>query len=235
MTRWLKRRLLLGVAVVAVGAGATAAVVMAAQPSATKTHHRKGTASPLVTAAGYLGLSTAQLRGQLRSGKSLAEIANSTPGKSQAGLVAALESADKRKLAAAAATRVPRRVLEQVNRVGGPLRGAAGGARHKHLRVRMLSTAAAYLGISTTQLRHELQSGTTLAQLANTTSGKSASGLIEALLAAAKAALASQVTTGKLTQAQANQILPQLSARLSARVNQPRRDAGHVGARNTAP
>jgi hypothetical protein len=150
----LKRRLLLGVAVVAVGAGATAAVVMAAQPSAAARHH-KGPAGPLVTAAGYLGLSTRQLRSELRSGKSLAEIASSTPGKSQAGLVEALESADKRRLAAAA-TRVPRRVIAQVNRVGGPLRGAAAGPRHKHLRARTLSTAAAYLGISAAQLRHEL-------------------------------------------------------------------------------
>ena len=225
MTRWLKRRVLLGVAVVAVGAGATAAVVMAAQPSA-KTHHHKGPAGPLVTAAGYLGLSTTQLRSELQSGKSLAEIANSTPGKSQTGLVEALESADKRKLAAATA-RVPQRVLRQVNRLGGPLPGAASSARHKRLRLPMLSTAAGYLGISTAQVRHELQSGRTLAQLADARSGKSASGLVQALLAAAKAALASQVTAGKLSQAQASQILPQLSARLTARVDhRPRQHAG---------
>src|ERR1700675_4571274 len=125
MIRRLKRRLMLGVAVVAVAAGATAAVVMAAQPS-TKAHHHKGPAGPLVTAAGYLGLSNAQLRSELQSGKSLAVIANSTPGKSQAGLVEALEGADKRKLAAAAA-RMPQRVLAQVDRVGGPLPGLARG------------------------------------------------------------------------------------------------------------
>ncbi len=236
MNRRLKRRLLLGVAVVAVAAGATTAVVMAAQQS-TKTHHRKGPPGPLVTAAGYLGLSTAQLRSELQSGKSLAEIANSTPGKSKAGLVQALESADRRKLAAAAA-RVPQRVLAQVNRLGGPLPTAASRARNRRLRVSTLSTAAGYLGISTAQLRHDLRSGTTLAQLANTTSGKSASGLLAALLAAAKAALASRVTAGRLTQAQASQILPRLSARLTARVDHRARQHArvkHASATNTAP
>ncbi len=230
MTRRLKRRLMLGIALVAVAAGATAAVVMAAQPSA-KTHHHKGPAGPLVTAAGYLGLSTTQLRSELRSGKSLAQIANSTPGKSQAGLVEVLVSADKRKLAAAAA-RLPNRVLAQVDRVGGPLPAADRGARHNRLRVRTLSTAAGYLGTSTAQLRRDLQSGKTLAQLANT-NGRSAAGLLEALTGAARAALASEVSAGKLTQAQANQILPQLSARLNARVDhRPRR---HAGAANIAP
>jgi hypothetical protein len=225
MMRRLKRRLLLGIALVAVAAGATAAVVMAAQPSA-KAHHHKGAAGPLVTAAGYLGLSTAQLQSELRSGKSLAVIANATPGKSQAGLVEALESSDKRKLAAAAAARLPQRVLAQVDRVGGPLPGLARGARHKRPRVRTLSAAAGYLGVSTAQLRQDLRSGKTLAQLANTTSGKSAAGLLEALVGAAKAALASEVTAGKLTQAQANQILPQLSARLTAKVDHQRPHAG---------
>lgn len=237
MIRRLKRKLLLGIAVVVVAAGATAAVVTAAQP-ATKAHHHKGSNGPLVTAAGYLGLTTPQLRSELRTGKSLAQIANSTPGKSQAGLIEALESADKRKLATAA-TRLPHRILAQVNRAGGPLLGSADGARHNRLRVRALSAAAGYLGIGTAQLRHDLQSGTSLAQLANATSGKSASGLLEALLATAKSALASQVTAGKLTQAQANQIIPQLSARLAVRVEHPRRlHAGatrHAGATNTAP
>jgi hypothetical protein len=237
MMRTLKRRLLLGIALVAVAAGATAAVVMAAQPNGT-VHHHKGVAGPLVTAAGYLGLSRAQLRSELKSGKSLAAIANATPGKSQAGLLEALESADRRKLVVAT-TRLPQRALAQVNRAGGPLPRAATGARRNRPRPRMLSTAAGYLAISTAQLRLDLQSGRTLGQLANATSGKSASGLVEALLAAAKAALASQVTAGKLTQAQANQILPQLSARLTARVDHPRRrHAGatkHAGATNSAP
>ena len=46
-----------------------------------------------VVATQYLGISAATLRSDLRSGQSLAEIANNTPGTSAAGLKAALSSA----------------------------------------------------------------------------------------------------------------------------------------------
>jgi len=52
-------------------------------------------------AARYLDLSTATLRGELQSGKSLAQIASSTPGKSVDGLKAAIASAEKTRLAKA--------------------------------------------------------------------------------------------------------------------------------------
>jgi hypothetical protein len=228
MIRRLKRKLLLGVAVVAVLAGATAAVVMAAQPSAkahNNGHHGRGHSGPLVTAAGYLGLTAAQLRGDLQSGKSLGEIANATAGKSEAGLIEALEAADRQKLASASA-QLPRRIASEVARVGGPPAGPARGARRRGLRARTLPTAAAYLGVSTAQLRSDLQSGMTLAQAAKATSGKSEAGLIEALVAATKTALAKRVAAGQLTQAKANEIAPQLLARVSAEVNRaPRQHA----------
>jgi hypothetical protein len=54
-------------------------------------------------AAGYLGLAPAQLGSQLRAGKTLAQIADATPGKSSAGLVETLVSARRQRLAAAVA------------------------------------------------------------------------------------------------------------------------------------
>ena len=48
------------------------------------------TRTQLGAAAGYLGLSVSALRGQLRSGRSLAQIAASARGRSQHGLLAAL-------------------------------------------------------------------------------------------------------------------------------------------------
>jgi hypothetical protein len=45
---------------------------------------------PLAAAASYLGLSGAQLRTELRAGRTLAQIAQATPGRSRAGLIAAL-------------------------------------------------------------------------------------------------------------------------------------------------
>jgi hypothetical protein len=206
MFRRHKKRLLTGVAVVAVLAGVTAAVVMAAQPGADR--HGGGT---LATAAGYLGLSQAQLRSELQSGKSLAEIANATGGRSSAGLIAALETAGKQKLATAAA-RLPMRVTAEVDRVGG--------------RDRTLAAAAGYLGVSESELRAERRSGETLAQIAKATSGKSEAGLIEALVAARKARIAAEVKAGAITQAQANQALPDLASRVTAQVNRARRAHG---------
>jgi hypothetical protein len=55
-------------------------------------------------AARYLGLSAATLRSDRRAGRSLAEIAASTPGKSVAGLQAALTEAAQARIAAATAS-----------------------------------------------------------------------------------------------------------------------------------
>jgi hypothetical protein len=52
-------------------------------------------------AARYLGLSQARLRRELESGKTLAQIASSTPGRSVAGLHAAMTTAATTRLAAA--------------------------------------------------------------------------------------------------------------------------------------
>ena len=56
------------------------------------------------TAAGYLGVSVARLRQDLRSGRSLAQIADAAPGKSVTGLIDALVSAREAQLKAAVAS-----------------------------------------------------------------------------------------------------------------------------------
>jgi energy-converting hydrogenase Eha subunit B len=222
MNRTLKRRLMIGVAVVAVLAGGSTAVVMAAQPAS---HHRTGGA--LGAAAAYLGSSPTQLRSELQSGKSLAQIANATSGKSEAGLIAALDAAFKEKLVADAAN-LPSRITAEVDRIGLPAgrRGRAGGsglAGRRHAgRGRALTAAASYLGISTAQLRGDLRSGRTLVQVANATAGKSEAGLVEALVAARKATLAAKVNAGAITQAQADAALPTLVKRVTAEVNRAR-------------
>jgi hypothetical protein len=214
----LKKRLLMGVAVAAVLAGMTTAVVMAAQPAA---HHRKaGRSSTLTTAAAYLGVSAKSLRSELRAGKSLAEVANATGGKSAAGLIQTLEAAQQRRLSAAAAS-VPTRITAEVNRKG---------ARNDGLRA-----AASYLGVSATTLRADTRTGKTLAEIANATSGKSEAGLIDALVSARKAALASAVSSGAITQAQANAALPRLADRVTARVRRAHTSRARRGASRTGP
>jgi hypothetical protein len=226
MNRVLRKKLLIGLATVAVIVGVTAAAVMAAQPGAR--HHRRG---PLATASGYLGVSTAQLRSELRSGKSLAEIADATAGKSDAGLIAALEAAGKEKLTADAA-KLPSVVTAEVERVGGPAAAHTRGGRGGHGRV--LATAASYLGVSAAHIRAQLLAGKTLAQITEASAGKSVTGLIEALVAARRAALAKALAAGTLTQAQANVALPKLTAHATAEVNRvhARHDAhAHAAAR----
>jgi hypothetical protein len=82
-----------------------------------------------------------------------------------------------------------------------------------------LSVAASYLGISTDSLFEQLRSGKSLAQIANATSGKSAAGLIDALMKDAQSGLAQAVKGGRITQDQANSIAAGLEARISELVN----------------
>ncbi len=165
-------------------------------------------------------MSPTQLRSELRSGKSLAQIADATSGRSEAGLIAALEAAGRERLSAAAA-KLPSVITAEVDRAGGPT-GASASGRPRRGHARALSAAAGYLGVSAAQLRGELRSGKTLAQIANATSGRSEAGLVQALVAARKASLATRVSAGKITQAQANAALPKLAARVTAEVNRVR-------------
>jgi hypothetical protein len=197
----MKQKLFAGAAIVAVLAGGTLAAVTVGRGAS---HENRG--GPLVAAASYLGVPESQLRSELKSGKSLGEIANATRGKSSAGLVNTLLATGKGRLAAAQAS-LPKRVTALVNRVRVPGQRAA---------------AARYLGLRPAQLARELRSGKTLAQIANATVGKSAAGLIEAVTTARKAALAARVTGGSLTQAQANARLAHLTQRVTSMVNRAR-------------
>jgi hypothetical protein len=95
------------------------------------------------------------------------------------------------------------------------LRGGGPGFGHHHYD---LDEAAAYLGLSEDALRTRLESGETLAQVAQA-EGKSVSGLIDALVAEEKQELADAVTAGRLTQAQADEHLTSLRARVTDKVN----------------
>jgi hypothetical protein len=81
-----------------------------------------------------------------------------------------------------------------------------------------LDAAASYLGLTEDQLRTELQSGKTLADVAKA-QGKSVDGFVDALVAAAKQHLDEAVSGGRLTKAQEDQILSDLKQRITDRVN----------------
>jgi hypothetical protein len=69
---------------------------------------------------------------------------------------------------------------------------------------------ADYLGMTREQLRAELRSGKSLAQVAHA-KGKSVDGLVAAMLAPAKARLVKAVEDGHLTKARADEILARLT------------------------
>src|SRR5690242_5899958 len=107
MGRTLRRHLALTVALVAVLAAGTAVALGATTTGHKRPHARHTRTSSssarrhggvFESATAYLGLTRRQVSEQLRSGKTLAEIAAATPGKSEAGLVAAIVTAVKAKL-----------------------------------------------------------------------------------------------------------------------------------------
>ena len=73
--------------------------------------------------------------------------------------------------------------------------------------------AAAYIGVTEAELRASLEDGETLAEVA-TANGKTAAGLVDALVAAAKTDLGEKVESGRLTEAQRTSILAELESRL---------------------
>lgn len=101
-----------------------------------------------------------------------------------------------------------------------------------------LAAAATYLGVTQADLRTDLQSGKSLADVAEATDGKSVDGLVAAIVAARKKELAAAVTAGKLTEAQQTQLLADLEQRVTDQVNgvRPVRGPGdgHEGAGSPA-
>ncbi|MGZ4351942.1 MAG: hypothetical protein ACXVZ4_00230 [Gaiellaceae bacterium] len=79
----------------------------------------------------------------------------------------------------------------------------------------MLATAATYLGVTEAQLQTQLQAGKSLADVAKATSGKSVSGLEDALVAAATKTVNANTN---LTAAEKTQILANLKTMVDAMV-----------------
>jgi len=93
---------------------------------------------------------------------------------------------------------------------GGPPRGLRGGD--------VLSAAADYLGLSARDLVARLQTGETLASIAQATDGKSVDGLVDAMVVGETQQLADAVADGQLTQEQADGIAADVRARIQALV-----------------
>jgi hypothetical protein len=203
-----------------------------------------GPHAPAAAVAKYLGLTEVQLLKQLQNGKSLADIAKAQ-GKTTAGLEQAITAAAKTRLDKAVANKRLTAAQEQkilsalsanMNDVvnNTPAKGApgllgfgfgfAGPAKLGLHRALFLgpaapaTAAAKYLGLTKVQLRQQLRSGKTLAQIAKA-QGKSTSGLEQAITASIKARLDKAVANKRITSAQEQKLLMGLSTGIDAMVN----------------
>lgn len=210
-----------------VGAGAAVAVAKApgnAKLRAAKVQQR----GLLPVAAAYLDVTPVALRRELRSGKSLAQVATAK-GKSVDGLESALVSALRSKVQAAKAAgkidaaradRLLQRAPQLVERlVNATPRARA--IRAKGARGGLLKAAATYLGVTNAQLVTDLRAGKSLAQVA-TAKGKSVDGLEQALLAALKQKVDAAVAAGRLPAARAQKLLERAPAHIERLVNRSR-------------
>ena len=199
-----------GIAAAALGPANVASQVMASLPGDVTLAAQKdmgiGGRGWLATAATYIGITEAQLRTELETGKSLADVAVAH-GKTRDGLIAALTQA---------ATTEITTLVDKKNPFPVP---PAGAGRRFHIEGAPLAAAAKYLGINEADLHTKLQGGQTLAQIAAATAGKSRDGLIAALVADENAKIDQAQKDGKLTADQATQLKSNVTTRVTAIVD----------------
>jgi hypothetical protein len=197
-----------------------------------------GAAVALVVAGGGVAVGAKAFSSPKRESQAVIADAAKQLGVEPAQLSAALKSALKHRIDAAVEsgrlTKAQGDALKaQIDSGEMPLFPV--GGRHPHgfgHHALKLDAAAAYLGLTEKQLRTELESGKTLAQIA-TSHGKTAAGLVDALVAAAHKKVDEAVAAGRLTRAEADSLLTGLERRITDFVNGrfPRPFRHHPGMR----
>jgi len=169
-----------------------------------------GSPNSLATAATYIGITEAELRTELQTGKTLAEVAVAH-GKTRDGLIAALSAEATKQIT----TAVDQPGTTFTDRGG---RGGPGGVRGL---TNDIAAAAAYIGTTEADLRTKLQAGQTLTQIA-TAAGKTRDGLIAAMVADGNAKIDAAVAAGTITAAQAVEKKASLTTHVTAEVDETR-------------
>lgn len=129
------------------------------------------------------------------------------------------------KLTPAQATKLKERIANAKGLGLGATRGAAEKrqalVRRIGAKAKRLGVAAEYLGLTREELRAQLKAGMSLAQIA-VAEGKTAAGLVDALLENAKERAAKAVAAERLTEQRADALLERLEKRLEQRVQRRR-------------
>jgi len=221
----MRRLILVLAALLALGAGGTAAFAASgAKEKPRAAVAVKARAGLLQSAATYLGLDRKALVKELRSGKSLAQIATAR-NKSVGGLETAILNAFKAKVDKAVAagklssTRA-QKLVAAAPAVIHELVTHAPKAKPAKANVHggFLKVAADYLGLDRKALVTELRSGKSLAQVASS-KNKSVEGLETAIFNAFKAKVDKAVADGKLNSAVAQMLLQHAPALIERVVN----------------
>jgi hypothetical protein len=166
----------------------------------------------LSAAATYIGITADELRTELGTDKSLADVAVAH-GKTRDGLIQALVTASQTSIT----TLVDQKGI-----------GAQRGPGERGVIGDQLSVAASYLGTTTDDLRTKMQAGQTLAQIAAATTGKSRDGLVAALTTDAQAKIAAAQTAGTITADQATELTSELADKITRFVDSTRPVRGPV-------
>ena len=174
--------------------------------------------SYFAAAASYIGITEAQLRTELGTDKSLADVAVAH-GKTRDGLIAALVAAQQQNIA----TLVDQKGIGTHPNPGNrPGPGFGRGPGDRNVIGNSLEAAATYLGTTLTDLETKMRAGQSLAQIANATAGKSRDGLVNALTADATAKIDAAQKAGTITADQATQLKSDLATRLAQLVDNAR-------------
>jgi hypothetical protein len=215
----LKRNAMLAIAAIAI----LAAVLILALPGGHR--HRSGTGpraaqrqghSILELAAEYLQISPHRLRARLRAGATLAGVADTTPGKSQAGLIRALLAPSVARLDSEHVSAAERQAA--LARLRAHL---AQTLRHRTHQGLSIAGAALYLGVEEATLAERLH-GHSLAEVAEATRGHSAKGLIESLTASRRRLLEAARGEGRLSASAERAALSSLQSRITKDVRRRR-------------
>jgi hypothetical protein len=187
-----------------------------------------GTVAGLAVAGGGAALAADQLGGspQQESQAVVNDAAKQlgvTPGALSSALKKALENRVDAAVAAGRLTKAQGDELKQHIESGDfPIFGGPGPGLGMHHAFGMfgrgLDAAASYLGLTEAQLRTQLESGKTLADVAKA-QNKSVDGLVNALVADAKEKLDAAVKSGRLTKSQESSILSDLKSHITNFVN----------------
>lgn len=189
----------------------------------TKTKLVAGVAAALAVAGGGAAIAATKLASPQEESQAVIDDAAQQLGVQPSKLSDALKKAlGNRVDAAVAAGRITKAEGERMKQrieaddfplFGFPHRGGPGFAR-----IGPLHAAARFLGLTDAELRTQVESGKTLAQVAKD-KGKSVDDLVQALLDDAKKHLDDAVAAGRMTKAQEDRALADLKQHLTALVN----------------